>query len=143
MYIYATITIYLLPSSIEVLERGAGCGYYWVELCLSVWWVISSPLAAATGGDAMLTACVWEAAGIAPTAPDPLWHPDALSAFDASSPLLPDPSDGSRRAGRGVPVKVSRALGNLLSAAVSACNTLCQVPLFVPCDVRLGFVAHQ
>ena len=85
-------------------------------------------LRAAPGGDAMLTACLWEVAGAAPTAPKPLWPPDALSAFDASSPLLPDPFDGSRRAGRGVPVKVSRALGNLLSAAVGACNALCQVP---------------
>ena len=79
------------------------------------------------GGDAFLTACLWEVANVAPTAPDPLWHPDGLSAFDASSALLPDPIDGSRLAGRGVPVKVSRALGNLLSAAAGTCGRLCQV----------------
>ena len=79
------------------------------------------------GGDAFLTACLWEAADVAMTTPDPLWHPDGLSAFDASSPLLPDPIDGSRHAGRGVPVKVSRALGNALAAAAGACGRLCRV----------------
>lgn len=77
----------------------------------------------------MLTACLWEVADVAPTSPDPLWHPDALSAFDASSPLLPDPIDGSVRAGKGIPVKLSRALGNLLSAAAGTCKALCQVAL--------------
>ena len=77
----------------------------------------------------MLTACLWEGADMAPTSPDPLWHPDAMSAFDASSPLLPDPVDGSARAGKGIPVKLSHALGNLLSAAAGTCNALCQVHL--------------
>ena len=45
-------------------------------------------------GDAMLTACLWKF-GIAPTSPDPLWHPDGLSIFDASSSLLPDPTSKS------------------------------------------------
>ena len=70
----------------------------------------------------MVTACLWRAANIAPTSPDPLWHPDGLTLFDASSPLLPDPI--SKKA---IPIKVSRHLGNLLSAAVGSCKGLCQV----------------
>ena len=72
-------------------------------------------------GDAMLTACLWKF-GIAPTSPDPLWHPDGLSLFDASSSLLPDPASKSS-----IPIKVSRYLGNVLASVAGFCNTLCQV----------------
>ncbi len=69
----------------------------------------------------MLTACLWRF-GIAPTSPDPLWHPDGLSLFDASSSLLPDPVSKSS-----IPIKVSRYLGNVLASMAGFCNTLCKV----------------
>ncbi len=74
----------------------------------------------------MATACLWRVADIAATSPDPLWHPDGLTLFDASSVMLPDPTNA-----RSIPVKVSRHLGNLLSAAVGSCRGLCQVS-FLP-----------
>ncbi len=69
----------------------------------------------------MLTACLWKF-GIAPTSPDPLWHPDGLSIFDASSSLLPDPASKSS-----IPIKVSRYLGNVLASIAGFCNALCKV----------------
>ena len=78
------------------------------------------------GGDAFLTACLWKF-GIAPTSPDPLWHPDGLSLFDATSALLPDPISQ-----RSIPIKVSRHVGNLLASTVGFCNALCQVGLRFP-----------
>ena len=77
----------------------------------------------------MLTACLWKF-GVAPTSPDPLWHPDALSHFDASSALIPDPVSKSS-----VPIKVSRYLGNVLAKVAGFCNALCKVgsvPGFAP-----------
>ncbi|BDA47330.1 hypothetical protein COCOBI_10-1760 [Coccomyxa sp. Obi] len=74
------------------------------------------------GADAMATACLWRVADIAATSPDPLWHPDGLTLFDASSVMLPDPTNAAS-----IPVKVSRHLGNLMSAAVGSCRGLCQL----------------
>ena len=73
----------------------------------------------------MLTACLWKF-GVAPTSPDPLWHPDGLSLFDASSALLPDPISK-----KSIPVKVSRYLGNVLASVAGFCNALCQVTLLL------------
>lgn len=70
----------------------------------------------------MVTACLWRVADIAAASPDPLWHPDGLTLFDASSVMLPDPINA-----RSIPVKVSRHLGNLMSAAAGSCQGLCQV----------------
>ncbi len=77
--------------------------------------------------DAMLTICLWERADLAMTNPDPLWHPDGLTAFDPTphGPTLPD---AHGKGSGGVPTRLSRALGNLLSAAAGTCNALCQVP---------------
>ena len=72
----------------------------------------------------MLTICLWKF-GIAPTSPDPLWHPDGLSLFDASSILLPDPISAGPH--QSIPIKVSRHLGNLLASLGGICNALCQV----------------
>ena len=72
----------------------------------------------------MLTICLWKF-GIAPTSPDPLWHPDGLSLFDASSALLPDPI--SAGPDQSIPIKVSRHMGNLLASLGGICNALCQV----------------
>lgn len=69
----------------------------------------------------MVTACLWRAVDIAATSPDPLWHPDGLTMFDATSPMLPDPINK-----RSIPTKVSRHLGNLMSAALGSCRGLCQ-----------------
>ena len=71
----------------------------------------------------MLTTCLWTL-GIAPTSPDPLWHPDGLSMFDASSSLLPDPISS-----KSIPIKVSRYLGNVLGSVAGFCNALCKVSL--------------
>jgi len=73
----------------------------------------------------MLTACLWKF-GVAPTSPDPLWHPDGLSLFDASSALLPDPISK-----KSIPIKVSRYLGNVLASVAGFCNALCQVSLLL------------
>ena len=76
----------------------------------------------------MLTACLWERADLAMTNPDPLWHPDGLSAFGLGShhPLLPEPEVW------GVPSTLARGLGNLLAGAAGACGRLCQVPDLAP-----------
>ena len=76
------------------------------------------------GGDSMLTICLWKF-GFAPTSPDPLWHPDGLSLFDASSTQLSDPI--SAGPDQSIPIKVSRHLGNLLASLGGICNALCQV----------------
>ncbi|CAK0783338.1 hypothetical protein CVIRNUC_006537 [Coccomyxa viridis] len=86
-----------------------------IEKCIARQW--------STGADAFLTACLWKL-GIAPTSPDPLWHPDGLSLFDATSALLPDPISQ-----HSIPIKVSRHVGNLLASIVGFCNALCQLEL--------------
>lgn len=68
-----------------------------------------------------MTVCLWKF-GIAPTSPAPLWHPDGLSLFDASSALLPDPISQ-----QSIPIKVSRYAGNLLASIAGFCNALCKV----------------
>ena len=76
--------------------------------------------------DAMLTICLWERADLAMTHPDPLWHPDGVTMFDPTLRISSLP-DADLRARDGVPPKLSRALGNLLSAAAGTCDALCQV----------------
>lgn len=80
----------------------------------------------------MLTACLWKF-GFAPTSPDPLWHPDGLSLFDASSALLPDPVSK-----RSISIKVSRYLGNLLASLAGFCNALCKAGALFAFRPKMG-----
>lgn len=83
----------------------------WFEDCVTTTYT--------TGGDAMISICLWEA-GFAMTAPDPLWHPRSLTMFDVGRSQQLDHED--------IQPRIAHIMGNMLQALAGGCRSgLCKV----------------